>query len=135
MRQPSPNAWYGFMAFMADAPMCGLRHQPSWSPMWQPNATTNGPKPTGVDGWVANYSASKDRFALEREASDSADSMDAAHAEDPDEDYEPETPDDVMPVAIEPDGTLFVYAEAGDDEPLVVYTAAEVYAAYGMTAP
>jgi len=139
MRQPSPHAWHGFMAFMADAPICGLRHQPAWSPMWQPNATGNGPKPTTVEAWVENYSASKDRFELERQAAVDADTMDEAHARDqnPDDEdaYGPEEPDEVMAVAIEADGTLFVYAQAGDDDPLVVYTAAEVYAAYGMDAP
>jgi hypothetical protein len=134
MRQPSPHAWHGFMAFMADAPICGLRHQPAWSPMWQPNASNNGPKPATVEAWVENYSASKDRFQLERDAADNADTMDEAHAEEGG-DWDPETPDEVMPVAIEADGTVFVYAEAGDAEPLVVYTVAQIYDAFGMTAP
>lgn len=134
MRQPTSEAWHGFMSFAADTPICGgMREHPAWSPQWQPNAANVGPVPSTAEGWAENYNASKDRFALEREASDTVASiMENRDSEDEDDEEDPDT---VMPVAIDTDGTLFVYAEVGDVEPMSVYTVKDVYAAFGMDAP
>lgn len=136
MRQPTSEAWYGFMAFAADTPICGtMREHPAWSPQWQPNAANAAPVPTTAQEWAENYNASKDRFQLEREAADTVASIMENRDSEDEDDIEEEEADVVMPVAIDTDGTLFVYAEVGDDAPMSVYTKADVYAAFGMEAP
>jgi len=127
--------WHGFMAFMADTPLMGLRPHPAWAP--QAIRT----RPTTAAGWAEVYNCSPSHADLLIEAHESAAEMQAMRAEDreddadeDDEDLEDDDVDDVFAVAVDDSGALHIF-DTEQPEPSCIYTAAQVFAAYGMDLP
>jgi len=117
----------GYMAFMGDTPMIGLDPHPGSAPM-------DTPPSFDAAGWFEAYGGETDLQALERELADDhrarLEDVASGDLEDCDEE-----PDFALPVRVEADGTLHVFAADGETEPMRSYTVADVYGAYGMAIP
>lgn len=117
----------GYMTFMAEAPMIGLRTQPGSAPFEE------GPKTFDAEGWAEAYSLYETREAADEAAKDHQETIQQAVADGDMEDGGDE-PDFVMPVAVHDDGRLEI-RETPEGEAIETYTAAQIYGAFGMKLP
>lgn len=125
---PAQDTWDGFMAFLGEDPLVGLRPHPASSPQHYPNNPHTAPLPTTAAAWAENYNAGRNRVAMEREATEEALLMVEEGL-----DEEP-NPDVVFRVRVDSQGTVSVFDGNGED-PFAVHTARAIYDAFGMPSP
>lgn len=117
----------GYMTFMAEPPLIGLRTQPGSAPFEE------GPKTFDAEGWGEAYSLYATREEAEADAKEHLETIRQAVADGDMEDGD-EEPDFVMPVAVHDDGRLEI-RETPEGEAIETYTAEQIYGAFGMKLP
>lgn len=124
------SLWIGYMSFLSDAPVCGLRHTPAGGPDEELAAKAK----TGAE-WADAYGCAHAQYnALLQIASDDAE---AAQREPEDDEDEPFFEmDDIYPVHIDDEGTVFIFLSGthGPEHDLR-YTAKDIFDTFGMTFP
>lgn len=115
----------GYMLFMAEAPLIGLRPHPAWAPQ-------DELKSADAEGYFAALGAYETREAALKDAEEDhqirIEEVEAGNLEDADE------VDDIFEICVHDDGRIEVFQDAPRCL-LAEYTIAQVYDAFGMTLP
>jgi hypothetical protein len=122
----SKNSVTGYMAFAAEPPLIGLDPHPGFSPNEEMT-------PSNAAGWAECYSVYASRKEVQSEVDDAFASMRDSVARGDMEDMD--DPDVIYPVSVDDDGNLVVYTTDEREEEIARYSAAEVFDAFGMSAP
>ena len=119
------TSWTGYMSFLSDEPICGIRPHPGCAPNIE-----DAQRPTTGADWAAIYTCTdSERDRLQEEVVQDAASMQEEGIDDVE-------PDMIFPVRIEANGDVAIFLNgAHTDVPDVVHSARAIFKAYAMPFP